>query len=297
MLQPALPFWAAPALDKKEQNVKETCEMGTCKSCGDPATKELNGRPCCQECWDELANGKIAPPPETLRWGDLAPVPIKFRVTDEQILEHGGKLMTEKEVLERAGERRGRYINHIAKLCREHEIDLDFKSRGGRAYRGSQRICIAAVKSDITYAVALHELGHLLGGMQDGHRLKREAGAWIWARDNACEWTERMDATMRRGLGSYLNWAQRDKHVRTLQGYQAGYHLCQRLITAGLHVPYVPRAEELPQPEPESPTVVAQPISSTSDATPSIAAVVADDPRRSKPQPMAAIPRRATRAA
>jgi len=48
-------------LDKKEQNVKETCEMGTCKSCGDPATKELNGRPYCQECWDELGNGKIAP--------------------------------------------------------------------------------------------------------------------------------------------------------------------------------------------------------------------------------------------
>jgi uncharacterized protein YjaZ len=175
--------------------------------------------------------------------------------------------MTEKEVLERAGERRGRYINHIAKLCREHEIDLDFQSRGGVAYRGSLHIQIAPVRSDITYAVALHELGHIVGPMQDGHRLEREAGAWIWARNNACEWTARMDAKMRRCLGSYLNWAQRDKHVRTLKGYQTGYQLCQRLITAGLRAPYVPRAEELPQPETESPAVAVQPIS-TSAATP-----------------------------
>ncbi len=35
--------------------------METCESCGDPATKELNGRPYCGECWDELANGKIVP--------------------------------------------------------------------------------------------------------------------------------------------------------------------------------------------------------------------------------------------
>jgi hypothetical protein len=35
--------------------------MGTCKACGDPATKELNGASYCAECWDELANGKITP--------------------------------------------------------------------------------------------------------------------------------------------------------------------------------------------------------------------------------------------
>ena len=35
--------------------------MGTCKSCGDPATEELNGSTYCHECWNELANGKIAP--------------------------------------------------------------------------------------------------------------------------------------------------------------------------------------------------------------------------------------------
>ncbi len=35
--------------------------MGTCKACGDPATKELNGASYCADCWDELANGKITP--------------------------------------------------------------------------------------------------------------------------------------------------------------------------------------------------------------------------------------------
>jgi len=46
------------------KNVKVRCEMETCKSCGDPATQELNGSMYCRECFDELANGKIAPAPE-----------------------------------------------------------------------------------------------------------------------------------------------------------------------------------------------------------------------------------------
>ena len=40
--------------------------METC-TCGDPATEELSGRPCCRECWDELANGVFAPPTRTKR--------------------------------------------------------------------------------------------------------------------------------------------------------------------------------------------------------------------------------------
>jgi len=40
---------------------KRLRDMGTCKACGDPAIKELNGASYCAECWDELANGKITP--------------------------------------------------------------------------------------------------------------------------------------------------------------------------------------------------------------------------------------------
>ena len=74
--------------------------------------------------------------------------------------------MTEQEVLERVGERQGRYINHVAKSCRQHEIDLEFKSQGGMAFHGSLHIQIGAVRGDVTYTVALHELGHIVGPKQ-----------------------------------------------------------------------------------------------------------------------------------
>lgn len=36
-----------------------TKQNETCYACGDCATKRYEKRPVCQECWDELANGKI----------------------------------------------------------------------------------------------------------------------------------------------------------------------------------------------------------------------------------------------
>lgn len=32
---------------------------GRCDACRDPATKKWNGRELCDECYDELAHGKI----------------------------------------------------------------------------------------------------------------------------------------------------------------------------------------------------------------------------------------------
>src|SRR5262249_46450245 len=64
-------------------------------------------------------------------------------------------------------------------------------------------VMFPVVRSVITYAVAMHELGHVLG-QQVNHPddIVRERDAWEWARDNAVVWTAKMErlaaACMRR---------------------------------------------------------------------------------------------------
>ncbi|MEN3974457.1 hypothetical protein [Emcibacter sp. SYSU 3D8] len=98
---------------------------------------------------------------------------------------------------------------HVAAICRDENIRVLPHSRGGRASRTHRIIAIRPVKSAITYAVALHELGHVLGPWQSQPRLYAEAGAWKWAREVAGIWTPTMDVKMSRSLHSYVLWAER----------------------------------------------------------------------------------------
>lgn len=88
-------------------------------------------------------------------------------------------------------------------------------------------ILIGLVVDETTYAVALHELGHILHPMgrvhhSEGSRAMREHGtvdtardarlqydaecaAWEWAKRYALEWTDPMRRTRRIGLSSYEN--------------------------------------------------------------------------------------------
>ena len=98
---------------------------------------------------------------------------------------------------------------HIAAICRDEGIRVLPHSRGGRASKSHKVIAIRPVKSAITYAVALHELGHVLGPWQSQARLYAEAGAWKWAREVAGIWTPSMEQKMSRSLHSYVLWAER----------------------------------------------------------------------------------------
>ena len=51
--------------------------------------------------------------------------------------------------------------SHIASFTESHDIEIVSHSSGGRAYRRKKRIAIREVKSPVTYAIALHELGHV----------------------------------------------------------------------------------------------------------------------------------------
>jgi hypothetical protein len=52
---------------------------------------------------------------------------------------------------------------------------------------------VVARPAVVTYAVALHEIGHIKGRHQDSRRcIVRERWAWDWAKRNAFVWTPRM---------------------------------------------------------------------------------------------------------
>lgn len=107
---------------------------------------------------------------------------------------------------------------HIECLAKEYSITIISHSRGGRAWRVTRKVAIRPVKSEITYAVALHEIGHCLGKDQRKGRLCAEAGAWLWAKENADPklWGKRATEEMKKSLGGYLKWAQ-SKHDRNVK--------------------------------------------------------------------------------
>jgi len=99
----------------------------------------------------------------------------------------------------------------VCRLCRQHGIEIRWREHAaaGRAYPTERRITIGRVKGPASYAIALHEIGHLLGPRQTSHRLEKEVGAWEWAKAHALVWTDRMDARLHKSLLSYLRWALR----------------------------------------------------------------------------------------
>ena len=103
---------------------------------------------------------------------------------------------------------------HVRDLALANRVTVEETpgSYRGRAWRRLRRIRIAPVKSGSTYAIALHELGHVVGP-QTGNRLNREWQAWEWAKAQCPAWTPAMEQKMQASLQSYLRWCQRRKPV------------------------------------------------------------------------------------
>lgn len=74
---------------------------------------------------------------------------------------------------------------HIAVLCREHGIRRSVSEARGRARVKERWIQHPPIRSEMAYFVALHEIGHIMVGIDGMTRLEREAAAWDWALDNA----------------------------------------------------------------------------------------------------------------
>lgn len=110
---------------------------------------------------------------------------------------------------------------NIVGFCLEHDVDWEWRGRRGRAKHARPRKGEAAVvhlppiKGQMTYFVALHELGHVLSPTNRYmRRLDAEVDAWKWALANSDEEPSR--ATWRGIYGrlkSYISWALRNANV------------------------------------------------------------------------------------
>jgi hypothetical protein len=104
---------------------------------------------------------------------------------------------------------------HIERLLTQYEIHhywitrMD-KARALRDLVFGVRIWTPRIKGERTYALALHEIGHILGDGQDSPDvMTREREAWQWARANALKWTPKMERHAARCLLAYERHEQK----------------------------------------------------------------------------------------
>ncbi|HET8976064.1 MAG TPA: hypothetical protein VFN15_05505 [Solirubrobacterales bacterium] len=126
---------------------------------------------------------------------------------------------------------------HVEELCAAHGIGLAGSSARGRAIRwrgGRLEIAIPPIRGQVSYFIALHEIGHLVGRGRSAPRLEAEANAWIWALENSA--FEPTDATLRsisKRLDGYLRWAQNRQHRRVPPRIPPREHAFWSLLTLG----------------------------------------------------------------
>lgn len=97
--------------------------------------------------------------------------------------------------------------SHIDQLVDAHQIvrQTCTRSTKSNAIRSAEEIIIAPIRSAITYAVALHEIGHIKGRHQTSpFVIVRERWAWNWARSNAMGWTPRMEKNALQSMEWYV---------------------------------------------------------------------------------------------
>jgi hypothetical protein len=99
----------------------------------------------------------------------------------------------------------------IFQFCAENKISIVFLPKNGEACSDEEQptIYIYPIKTMKTYAIALHELGHLLSAQARKHsmtglgRLAKESYAWRWAKKNAKCWTDTAEKHKNQCLASY----------------------------------------------------------------------------------------------
>lgn len=127
--------------------------------------------------------------------------------------------------------------SHIVQLCAEHGIELTGSSARGRAIRwrgGRLEISIPEIRGQVSYFIALHEIGHLVGRGRSAPRLEAEANAWVWALDHAA--VDPTEATLRsisKRLRGYLEWARNRQHRRVPPRIPQRDHAFWSLLSLG----------------------------------------------------------------
>lgn len=113
-----------------------------------------------------------------------------------------------------------RLERHARELAAAHGVELVHRGRG-LAYRRLRRITVPPIRGRMSYLVALHELGHVLGP-NPRLRLEQEVAAWQWALAHAIvEPTPANYRSILRALESYRRRAERRRRMRTPAAFLA----------------------------------------------------------------------------
>lgn len=93
---------------------------------------------------------------------------------------------------------------HVMELVCTHRLNLSWSDGiSGHAIVPTRSVKIPPVESYVAYAIALHEIGHVVGAQGLGH--EREQLAWEWAIGHALTWTDEMQGHKDRSLAGYRN--------------------------------------------------------------------------------------------
>jgi hypothetical protein len=107
-----------------------------------------------------------------------------------------------------------RYAQHVIDLADQHGVTVVIRG-GGIAYRRRREITIPPIKGQVTYLLALHELGHIAIRPEPPLRLAQEAAAWRWALANTIE--EPTPATYRSILRCLHGYRQRQQRWASMK--------------------------------------------------------------------------------
>lgn len=125
------------------------------------------------------------------------------------------------------------HAEHARRLAAEHDIDLlelpGMKPEDSCANTALRMVACAPIFEETTYAVALHEMGHvavqgtasrvvevlmafMAGRAKTARRaLADEDEAWAWARAHAMEWTDVMQSVMDWSRGTYARGLEKEE--------------------------------------------------------------------------------------
>jgi hypothetical protein len=127
---------------------------------------------------------------------------------------------------------------HVEELCEAHGIELAGSSARGRAIRwrgGRLEIAIPPIKGQVSYFIALHEIGHLVGPGRSAPRLEAEANAWLFALENTA--VEPTAATLRaisKRLRGYLRWAENRQYRKVPPRIPPPEHVFWSMLDLGM---------------------------------------------------------------
>lgn len=119
-----------------------------------------------------------------------------------------------------------KYAAHVEELIKTHKLRVEWLAKGAHILEvrvdPDRVLHLFRVTNARTYALALHEIGHVVTRTLYQPVLFKEAAAWHWAKSNALRWTASMQIVLKVGLRSHV--------VRALSD-------CQQLKSAQMLVP------------------------------------------------------------